>query len=1164
MNNFSPNDPLLANQWHLNNTGQAGSSGNDVNVLPAWQSATGEGVVIGIVDDGLQYTHPDLHPNYRPDLSFDFDDNDNDPSPETIEIDELLPEDVALLPPELVANKSFLLPHGTSVAGVAAAAGNNGEGVTGVAPNASIAGLKLSSPILEGQNPEAEADEQIAKALSYKNQEIDIYNNSWGSDGTGTLEGMGPLTLAAIENGVTKGRGGLGNIYVWAAGNGLKGDDNVSYAGFTNSRYTIAISAIDANGKQAAYSEPGAPILVTTYSNASFTDAQTGITTTDLQGNDLSTGGYSALEGLLGGNNLDKKGNYTSIFGGTSSASPLASGVIALMLEANPNLSWRDVQHILVETATQNDPSDSDWTKNGAGRLVNHKYGFGAIDASAAVDAANIWNPVAPEVSTTAKINVGTEIPDNDAQGLSSALTIDEALEVESVELSLDAEHSFRGDLEVTLTSPDGTESVLAEQRNDAYDNYNNWTFTSVRHWGESSLGDWTVTVADKEGNDITGVWNSAQLKIYGTEDSADHQTQEIPEELQQELESALKQTAQDLGVSDIGVSVGVVTPEGNWTGTSGVSNLETQEATQPDDLFNIASISKAYTSAVILKLQEQGKLSLDDTLDKWLPEIASQITNGDNLTIRQLLNGSGGLWSYGNGIDDEFLTDFSTDYLSGLERDWQPEDLAAYAFEKPLFSGESSTEEWTYTNTGNTIAALIAERATGKKFKQILAEEILEPLKLNNTFSSTEDVSLKQRARGYDDIFTANETIGQNGILEDYSSVNTKEISYGNGSIVSSAEDVAKFFNSLASGDLLSPESTAEVFNYVSTGFDSSRAEIAQFGLGVYPSKLPWGETRSMDGSLFGYKSQVDYFPNNDITVSIVLNRGLIGSALTPLVIEAYKASIANTLELNNGSEINGAEDNDYLAGSSNNDVINGQDGDDIIIGKKGLDAIDGGESNDFLFGGEDNDYLFGKTGNDNLDGGKDDDFLNGGVGEDLLQGGKGSDFLVGGNGQDTILGGKDNDVLAGGAGNDVVRDVQGNNFFYGNQGDDLLFAGKGNDALYGDAGSDRLFANGGNDQLLGGDGNDSFSGGKGNDTLTGGEGDDRFALSLQGTDIISDFTQGEDLLELPKEISFTDLEITQGQQENAAHTLIAFNSQTIAVLNNINYADISQSNVV
>lgn len=640
------------------------------------------------------------------------------------------------------------------------------------------------------------------------------------------------------------------------------------------------------------------------------------------------------------------------------------------------------------------------------------------------------------------------------------------------------------------------------------------------------------------------------------------NQTPEISENLEQKLETGLLQTAQDINALDIGVSVSVVTPEGIWTGTTGVSNLESQAATQPDDLFKIASISKAYTSAVILKLQEQRKLSLDDTLDKWLPEIADQITNGNNLTIRQLLDGSGGLWDYFE-LNGEFLPDFIADYLSGSNRDWQPEELVTYAFDKPAFSGSGSTEQWTYTNTGNLIAALIAESATGQPFKQILSEGILEPLGLDNTFFTTEEVSLERLAKGYDDILTEDGNIGQDGNLEDYTAVNT-EISYGSGSIVSSAEDVAIFFDSLASGNLLSPESTAEIFNYVDTGLNRSRTQLDKFGLGVYPSTLPWAETRGMDGSQFGYRSQVDYFPSDDTTISILTNRGLLGNPKTELVIEAYKASIANTLGLNDSNAINGTETDNYLTGTSNNDVINGRDGDDFLIGKKGSDALDGGKGDDFLFAGMGNDYLFGKEGDDNLFGGRNDDFLNGGLGNDLLRGGKGSDFLIGGDGKDTIFGGKDDDLIDGGAGNDLVKDTQGNNSLYGNDGDDLLFAGRGDDRLYGDGGSDRLIANAGNDQLFGGNGDDYLNGGKdddflnggvgndtltglsGSNTLTGGDGSDRFILFRQGTDTIADFTKGEDLLELPRNIGFTDLAIDRNHEGDIINTLIIYGSET------------------
>ena len=476
---FIPNDPLFEEQWHLVNTAQTGGTiGADTNIELAWDSVRGTGVVIGIVDDALQYTHPDLNSRYRSDLSYDFYDDDPDPSP--------------------VSNQDS---HGTAVAGVAAASGNNNIGVSGTAPEASIAGLRLIAGELTD-------DLMIANALSHRNQDIDIYNNSWKP--VNSFSGPGPLTLAAMEDGVTDGRDGLGNIYLFAAGNDRQEGANVNYNGYANSRYTIAVAAIDDNGIQASYSESGAPIIISGYSSngPGGNPSTKGITTTDLLGSDGSFSGDYTDNGPFG-------------FGGTSSATPLVAGVIALMLEANPNLSWRDVQHILVETAEQNDSSDSDWTTNGAGHLINHKYGFGAIDATAAVNAATSWTAVGQEVSTNSGIiNVSGSIPDNNPTGITSTFSISDDINIEWIEVVFDAAHTARGNLEVVLTSPDGTDSILAETHNDSDNNYPSWIFTSARHWGESSLGEWTLKVSDEAFGE-TGTWNFWELNIYGTSNEA-------------------------------------------------------------------------------------------------------------------------------------------------------------------------------------------------------------------------------------------------------------------------------------------------------------------------------------------------------------------------------------------------------------------------------------------------------------------------------------------------------------------------------------------------------------------------------------------------------------------------------------------------------------------
>ncbi|HVK07938.1 MAG TPA: S8 family serine peptidase [Gemmataceae bacterium] len=461
------NDPQVTSQWHLKNTGQGGGTvGADADVEPAWNAGfNGTGATIAIVDDGLLRTHQDLAPNYDAANSFDFNDNDSDPSP--------------------VSGDT----HGTSAAGVAAAQGDNGLGVAGAAYNANLAGIRLIAGPTD--------DFTEALALSYRRHAVDIYSNSWGPADNGVLAGPGPMVLATFADNFTAGRNGKGSIYTWAAGNGLESNDNVNYDGYANNRHVIAVGAITNRGVQSYYSEPGAAMLVTAYSSSQTQ----GITTT-------SGPGTTA---------------YTNSFGGTSSATPLVSGVIALMLDANPNLTARDVRHILVQSADKVNPGDAGWSNNGAGLAVNHKYGFGGINAAAAVALAQSWVPVPAEVAVAGGFrNVGLSIPDGPAANsygapVSDQVTVSRNIRVEHVEVEFSASHPYRGNLEVVLTSPDGTQSVLSQVHNDGGPNYSGWTFSSVRHWGEQSAGTWTLRVRDGYTGDL-GTFDGWKLNLYGTD----------------------------------------------------------------------------------------------------------------------------------------------------------------------------------------------------------------------------------------------------------------------------------------------------------------------------------------------------------------------------------------------------------------------------------------------------------------------------------------------------------------------------------------------------------------------------------------------------------------------------------------------------------------------
>ena len=475
-----PNDPLVTSQWHLKKT--TGSSiGTDVNIETAWNypSTTGSrglGIRIGVVDDGLQTAHPDLAPNVDTTNDKDWNGGDADPNPGTGD------------------------DHGTACAGNAAAKGNNGIGVSGTAPDATLVGMRLIAA--------AVTDAQEAEAMTYLPDLIQIKTNSWGPNDTGTsLDSPGPLTVAALQNAATTGRGGKGSIILWAGGNGGDVSDNSNYDGYANSIYTIAIGATDSAGKRAYYSEPGSNLVACAPSSG--ITGTLGITTVDRTG----SSGYNTASSASGG-------DYTNDFGGTSSATPTAAGIVALILEKNPNLGWRDVQEILIRTAVK-PPSSTGWVDNTAGFHFNHDFGAGLIDATAAINLAANWTNLPAQTSATStRTGLATAIPNNNAAGATTTFDLSaSSIRVEQVTLKLSATHSYRGNLKVTLTSPGGMSSTLAEVHPDTNANYSNWTFSSVRNWGEISTGTWTLKVADlsSTGNSTGGTLTGAELKIFGS-----------------------------------------------------------------------------------------------------------------------------------------------------------------------------------------------------------------------------------------------------------------------------------------------------------------------------------------------------------------------------------------------------------------------------------------------------------------------------------------------------------------------------------------------------------------------------------------------------------------------------------------------------------------------
>ncbi|MGK9232264.1 S8 family serine peptidase [Inquilinus limosus] len=490
----TPTDPLYSLQSYL--TGDWG-----INLGDVWDEYTGDGVVVAVHDQGIDFDHPDLDDNLDTDRSF----NAWTGGPGGMPLDPDAPLDFD--------------DHGTAVAGIIAAE-RNGEGVVGIAYNATL--LSYYDPLLLETVPIA-----VANARARAAAEADVVNGSWGfgntfrfgDPNTAFLDDFGSAeyakALAATRDfAAENGRDGLGTILVQSAGNAYGTGDNTNLHSFQNNRWTITVGATGVlSGDITDFSSQGATILVGAPGDFIFTTDRTG------------PDGY------------DEKGDYTA-FNGTSAAAPIVSGIVALMLEANPNLGWRDVQEILAYSARtapacRNDQTNGASNWNGGGLTVNHDVGFGLVDAHAAVRLAESWGgparTSANEISVSASASPGLAIPDSDANGVTATLKITDRIEIDRVEVAVNITHSFIGDLQIVLISPDGTESVLLDRpglgdftRFGSNQQNIDFTFGTVHNWGETGEGLWRLTVRDLAGRDATGILNSWSLSLYGDTASPD------------------------------------------------------------------------------------------------------------------------------------------------------------------------------------------------------------------------------------------------------------------------------------------------------------------------------------------------------------------------------------------------------------------------------------------------------------------------------------------------------------------------------------------------------------------------------------------------------------------------------------------------------------------
>ncbi|XP_076076105.1 furin-like protease kpc-1 [Mytilus galloprovincialis] len=463
-------DPEMTDMWHLN-----GVMKYPHHIQKAWALGyTGKGVTVGVVDSLIQTDHIDLT-NMDESSSYDYYNDDDDPNP-----------------------TDSTMTHGTAISGVIGATKGNDYCAVGVAYNATLIAIGLLGAI--GAN--YLTDSQQAMAISHMSDTIDVYCNSYGPTGTVSSSSLGPLLLAAFENNAKYGRQGKGNIYVFAAGNGgsIATPNTKSHH---TTIYTIGIQSVGYD-YVAKYGEIGSSILASAYGGSVYDRSFTSTSTNS-----------GCIVGLRG----------------TSLSAPVAVGIIALALEANNDLTWRDVQHLIVRTSKPYGFKDrfdieNKWQRTGAGFRVHHKMGFGLMNAEAMVQKAIKWKTVPEQLTWQSKVSSPNMTLEERSKAKSKIYVSRNDCPIRHLEHVM-ATVSFyysccRGAVEVYLVSPSRTKVVLLPKRyNDAYFTYTEsgtftWTYKVVHLWGENPLGKWKILLK------LDSMIASAELKewyltLYGT-----------------------------------------------------------------------------------------------------------------------------------------------------------------------------------------------------------------------------------------------------------------------------------------------------------------------------------------------------------------------------------------------------------------------------------------------------------------------------------------------------------------------------------------------------------------------------------------------------------------------------------------------------------------------
>ena len=1114
-------------QWYLDGNSTEGGNAYGANVDQISTEYTGLGVRVGIIDQGFDISNIDLVGRF--DLTDSYD-----------------PRDV--VGTTNIAPDSSAESHGTMVAGVIGASATNHAGAVGVAPDSTMIGYYARFGL--GGSSVSELAHLLAMQAN-----VDVSNNSWGFSYAFSDNFQNPA-LAEIGNalayGAEYGRHSLGTVYVFAAGNDRQyvhnsstaDGDNTNNHNLTNSRFVITAAASTEDGHIASFSAPGASILVTAPGDSIFTTT-------------------------LGNGDGDATNDF-AFMSGTSFAAPVVSGVVAIMLEANPDLGYRDVQEILTISSHKLDPASSSWATNGAtnwnggGNMVSNDFGFGLVDAHAAARLAETWtlhSTAANEqvISVSGDVSQNTLLSHSGPNAYVATVSGHEHFSIDWVELDITLQNARNGDLTIELISPDGTDSVLLDHPNggtNAAANLN-FTFSTNHNWGETPNGNWTVVVHDTGTNGTDSIV-SYSLRIYGddhgtndtyfyTDDfatlsgdrsilsdaagndaiNASAVTTDLTLDLNPGHTSIIAGRTVDISAGTViesayggdGNDVIIGNDSNNYLyGGHGHNNLQGGAGDDtlnggPDGSTLVGGIGNdtydvRSSSDVVIENPNEGTDLAHVYISNYV--LAANVENGvaELVTGQTLTGNDGDNWMLGNVGNDTLIGGLGSDSLNG-------------GAGNDTMIGGLGNDQYVVDSVGDII---VEHPGEGIDAAYILVS--------GYTLADHVETGVIGLTTGA--TLTGND--GDNTLLGNN----------GNDTLVGGAGN-----------DYLSGGAGADTM-IGGTGNDIYMVDNVGDVIVEQPG----------EGTDYAYVSVSGYVAPDNVEVVVVT--GTVGMSVT------------------------GGAGNSVLWGSPGDDTLTGHSGNDILFGGAGADTMIGGTGSDLYFvdnvgdqiiehAGEGTDSAYvsvnGYTLADNvevgviespdgltLSGNANDNSMWGNTGNDTLIGGGGNDFLSSCGGADTLIGGTGSDVYVVYSANDVVIEAanEGIDTVYSLAHDYTLAANVEVGAILASDGAtlrandegNTLWGRQGNDTLIGGAGNDVLNGSAGQDILTGGGGSDIFVFQFgeSNGDVITDFSghggQGDELYfsgfgTAAQGAHFSQVDATHWEISSAdgsAHELITF----------------------